>query len=245
MNTPDIVLHQWCISPFCVKVQKVLELKGLPYRVEEYGGMRALSPKGLSVSGKLPVLDYDGERVSDSTAIARMLDARHPTPPLYPSATAERHLVHLLEDWADESLYWYELWLRLYDEQALDKAVAVACEGRPSYERPLFKFGMGRYRRWLDAQGLGRYPRDKVIANFREHLDALEGRLSTGPWLVGSAPSIADLAVAAQLDEVVRTSSIAYEVLMRPKLADWRERCQFGARARRPAASRVGVSSAS
>src|SRR5512139_1815666 len=56
---PDIVLHEWAISPFCGKVRKVLAFKGLPYRIEDYGGFRALKARGLSRSGKLPVLDYD------------------------------------------------------------------------------------------------------------------------------------------------------------------------------------------
>lgn len=227
MSVPDIVLHQWCISPFCTKIRKVLAFKGLPYRIEEYGGLRAMRPKGLSATGKLPVLDYGKVRLTDSTAIARELDALHPSPPLVPRSL-DRGLVHLLEDWADESLYWYQLWLRVFDEEALDRAVAAACDGRPSFERPLFKIGMGRYRRWVKAQGLGRYPPEVVIANFTSHLDALEGRLTRAPWLCGDEPSIADLAVAAQLDEVVRTSRHATLIAQREQLRTWRLRCSFG-----------------
>ena len=227
MSAPTIVLHQWCISPFCVKIQKVLDLKQLPYRIEEYGGLRALKTKGLSTVGKLPVLDYDGERIADSSAIARFLEQRHPAPPLVP-ATLDPHLVHLLEDWADESLYWYQLWLRLFDEGALDRAVAAACEGRPGYERMLFKQGLGRYRSSVVAQGLGRYPRETVLSNLREHLAALEGRLAQHAWLVGEAPSVADIAVASQLEQMLRTSSVAqHEVAALPRLSAWLKRCDF------------------
>jgi glutathione S-transferase len=88
----------------CGKIRKVLAFKGLPYRIEEYGGLRGILPRRLSSAGKLPVLDYGDLRLSDSSAIARALDARHPSPPLVPSSL-DPHLVHLLEDWADESLY--------------------------------------------------------------------------------------------------------------------------------------------
>lgn len=226
MATPTIVLHQWCISPFCVKVQKVLDLKQLPYRIEEYAGLRALKSKGLSAAGKLPVLDYDGERIADSSAIARFVDQRHPAPPLVP-ATLDAHLVHLLEDWADESLYWYQLWLRMFDDVALDRAVAAACEGRPRYERALFKQGMGRYRRSVVAQGLGRYPRETVLSNLRQHLAALEGRLAQNAWLVGAAPSVADIAVASQLEEMLRSGSVTHEITALPRLSAWLKRCEF------------------
>ena len=230
MTPPEIVLHQWSISPFCVKVQKVLDFKQLPYRVEEYGGLRALKVKRLSPSGKLPVLDYGAQRVADSSAIARMLDALHPSPPLFPRSV-DPHLVHLLEDWADESLYWYELWFRLFDEAALDRAVACACAGRPRYEHFMFKQGLARYRSTVVAQGLGRYPREVILENFRAHLTALAGRLAHTPWLAGDAPSIADLAVSAQLDEIVRTSEYGREIDALPALFAWRKRCDFSSAA--------------
>ena len=226
MQQPQIVLHQWCISPFCTKIRKVLLFKGLAYRIEEYGGLRGMKPKGLTQTGKLPVLDYGDERIEDSSKIAQVLDARHPGPPLVPPSV-DPHLVHLLEDWADESLYWYQLWLRMYDDEALDRAVAAGCEGRPAYERPIFKLAMSRYRRWVKAHGLGRYPAEVVLADFQRHLDALEGRLQRDSWLCGDAPSIADIAVAAQLDEVVRTSPHAHFIEERPQLHAWRARCQF------------------
>lgn len=50
-------------------------------------------------------------------------------------------------------LYWCEIWLRVLDEAALDRAVTVAYEGRPAYERFVFKQGMGRYKRWVIGQG--------------------------------------------------------------------------------------------
>lgn len=226
MQHPEIVLHQWCISPFCTKIRKVLAFKGLPYRIEEYGGLRGIKPKGLTQAGKLPVVDYGDERIQDSSKIAQALDTRHPNPPLIPSSL-DAHLVHLLEDWADESLYWYQLWLRMYDDEALDRAVAAACEGRPAYERPIFKLAMSRYRAWVKAHGLGRYPAEVVLGDFQKHLDALDGRLQRNAWLCGDAPSIADIAVAAQLDEVVRTSRHAHFIAERPLLNAWRTRCAF------------------
>ena len=62
-SVPAIILHQWRISPFCGKVRRVLEHKRLAYDVVDYNGLRARKASGLSAAGKLPVLDYDGERI--------------------------------------------------------------------------------------------------------------------------------------------------------------------------------------
>ena len=99
----------------------------------------------------------------------------------------------------------------------------------------LFKLGLTRYRRWVEAHGLGRYPADVVLANFEQHLDALAGRLERNTWLCGDDPSIADIAVAAQLEEVLATSRHASLIHARGELVTWLARCQFGARDARAA----------
>jgi glutathione S-transferase len=55
----------------------------------------------VEVSGQqlVPVLEEDGEVVSDSTAILEHLEARHPDPPLYPRDAARRAEAVLLIDW--------------------------------------------------------------------------------------------------------------------------------------------------
>ena len=70
---PTIVLHQWLISPFCGKVRRILEHKKLVYTTVEYNGFKARKAKDLTEVGKLPVIDYDGERIQDSSDIAAFL----------------------------------------------------------------------------------------------------------------------------------------------------------------------------
>jgi len=242
-TAPEIVLHQWSISPFCGKVRKVLAFKRLPYRIVEYGGLKALRAAKLAPTGKLPVVDYGGERLSDSTAIARFLESRHSSPSL--AAPAEiAPLAHLLEDWADESLYWFQIWARVCDDAALDRTVAIACEGCPSWERALFKVGMARYRRNLVAQGLGRRPDADVEAELFAHLAALEVRLRATPWIAGSVPTMADVAVSAQLDEMIRTSRFADAIGGHRAVAAWLERADFeGARKGRFESASVALAS--
>ena len=219
---PDIVLHQWEISPFCGKVRRILEHKGLGYQTVNYNGLRARKAAGLSGPGTLPVIDYDGERIQDSTDIAEFLERKHPTPPLYPSDPVLRARAHFWEDWADESLYWFEVWLRFAPAEARTRAVALLTEGRPGFERVVIRSLLkGRYKKKLAAQGLGKLAPARVEQKFLSHVDALETLLAGQTWLVGESRTIADIAVQSQLAEVARTSHLAPELAKRSHVTAW------------------------
>lgn len=223
---PEVILHQWEISPFCGKVRKLLRHKGIEFSVRNYNGWLATKASALSPAGKLPVLDFDGERIQDSSAIVAFLESRVPQPPIFPTAPAERALALVLEDWADESLYWIEVALRMGDPAVLPKAAELLCTGRPGWERALLTVVLKRtYPKKLKAQGIGHLPQERIHEQLLGHLAAIEELLAAGPWLVGSAKSIADIAVSAQLDEIVRTSPLAPRVLAHPRLREWLVRC--------------------
>ncbi|MFQ5918124.1 MAG: glutathione S-transferase family protein, partial [Candidatus Binatia bacterium] len=52
----------------------------------------------------VPVMDFDGQRILDSTLIAEFLEERFPEPNVYPRGETEKGLCLMLEDWADEVL---------------------------------------------------------------------------------------------------------------------------------------------
>jgi glutathione S-transferase len=226
---PSVILHQWEISPFCGKVRKILKAKGIAYSVVNYNGLRALQAARLTPVGKLPVLDYDGERVQDSSSIALFIEQKHPGKSLYPEDPVDRARCRIWEDWADESLYWYEIYFRFMDPLAASRAVVLLCEGRPAWERWLVSLVLRReMTRKLRHQGLGRMSRQRVEGNFFGHLVALDTLLMGRNWLVGDHISIADISVAAQLDEMIRTSSLREHILAYPGISNWLARCLPG-----------------
>jgi glutathione S-transferase len=219
---PAIVLHQWSISPFCGKVRRILEHKGLAFEVVNYNGLRARKATALSAAGKLPVLDYDGERIQDSSEIAAYLEQKHPEKPVFPKAPAARASAAIWEDWADESLYWFEIYFRFTYPEARAKAAVLLSEGRPAIERVLLARAVkGMYARKLKAQGLGRMSRERVEQKFLGHLDTLETLLEAQRWLVGDERTIADIAVASQLHEIVHTSHLTPEIAKRERVSEW------------------------
>jgi glutathione S-transferase len=220
----QIVLHQFEISPFCQKVAKALQHKGLSYHTVDYNGAMAAKAQILSKVGKLPVLDIDGKRVQDSTHIARYLDQAYPDlPPLYPVDPLQKAQAELWEDWSDELLYWYEVYFRVNDPAALEAAVSLSVAGRPAHEKLLVKPMLkATLKAQLYCQGLGKMRAEDVVAEMIRHLDRIELVLSATPFLVGSQKTIADIAVATQLAEMVRTSAqMRTQILARPHLAAW------------------------
>lgn len=149
-----------------------------------------------------PVLNIDGRRIGDSTAIVAALEERYPKPPLYPADVAERRRALALEEFFDEELgpyvrqlAWYEFgndresFARLM-EQTAPKPIAQFSGATAAYARAYtaLRFRAG------DAAEAER-GRAKVLAG----LDRLESELGDAEYLVGDHFSVADLTAASLL----------------------------------------------
>jgi glutathione S-transferase len=223
---PTVVLHQWDMSPYCNKVRRMLRHKGVDYSVVNYNGLMAARASKLSSVGKLPVLDWDGERIQDSSKIALFLDRKIVAKPLYPLERRALADARMWEDWAGQSLYFYEIYFRMLDAVPRERALDLICEGRPRWERSVLSFVFKRrYPKKLKAQGLATYPKAEVERMFFEKLEDLDALLEGREFLVGAAPCIADYSVVSQLDEIIRTCDFAPRILAYPHLRSWLERC--------------------
>ena len=221
-----ITLHQFEISPFCDKIRRVLEYKGLDYRVEEVPLSTApLRIKRFNRIGKLPALEHDGKVVADSTHIARYLDERFPQPPIYPAAPRERALCHVFEEWADESLFFYEVRLRFSFAANMKRWIGKLVEREPAPVRALAPLMFpGHFKRILVPQGIGRKPEEMVLRELDEHCQALAQLLQGRTWLCGDALSIADISVFAQIAAIRDTVEGGHAVARQSALGAWMER---------------------
>jgi glutathione S-transferase len=197
-----IVLHQYppvpgtpSVSPFCVKVHWALHLKKLEYEIRD-----TLFPKRVSPSGKLPIAEIDDERIVDSTAIMRRLDALVPEPALYPSDPLLHARVHVLEDWGDETLYWTAVYYRWAVDENFARFAPHLFGKLPAMMRPMGPW-VGRRAMLAQAvaQGIGRRSLGVVDAELEQHLKAIDALVGDGGLLVGKALTAADLGVAAPL----------------------------------------------
>ena len=214
------------MSPFCNKVRRCLSYKGLKYEVKDYNGLLARQAAALTPAGQLPVLDYDGERLQDSARIVEFLDRKHPDRPLLPADPQALARVHVWEDWAGKSLYFYQVYFRMLDPVSLERALDLICKGRPRWERGVLKFVFKRrYPAKLKWQGVARQPRAEVERQFFGLLGDLDTLLAQEPWLAGQALTVADLSAAGMISELLRTSDLAPRVLALPHLKAWLSRC--------------------
>ncbi len=99
-----IRLFQSQTSMFCEKIRIVLAMKGVPYEIVDVKKDERKSLIEYSGQRKVPVIDFEGQRIIDSTLIAEFLEERFPEPNVYPRGATEKGLCLMLEDWADEVL---------------------------------------------------------------------------------------------------------------------------------------------
>src|SRR5258708_20054568 len=86
-------LYQFATSPFCAKVRKILDFKGLDYRTV---GVDYLERKELLIASNqlmVPALTLEsGETIVDSDQIAMRLDGIYPEPTIFPPEWRGIHL---------------------------------------------------------------------------------------------------------------------------------------------------------
>ncbi len=190
-----IVLHRFPMSHFSEKARVTLDFKGLEYRVEDHKpGPDQIAIYRLSGQRRLPVIEHDGNVVADSTEIAFYLERTFPEGRrLLPEHPDERSEVLALEEQLDAVLGKLVplVWLRYAtrDPWYLDVIGAA--------EMPFGPRGLGVVAAVVPrVEQLGPVKRrlDEAEHAVRAMLSDLCSRLETSKYLVGDAPSLADVA---------------------------------------------------
>jgi glutathione S-transferase len=223
----SIIVYGTRLSPFVEKVARALEWKRVPFEIVEPkgpGDLRKFNP----VTGKMPSAKLDGELLYDSTFILRALDGRHPEPPLLSADARVAAAQRQLEDWADESLYWYLMALRWAEPNAAATANQIL-SGLPVLLRPILGIVVRRQIGGMTkAQGLGRLPHEVVVDELGRILDDLVVLLGDRSFFYADEPSLADLAVYSQIRMGVSGPTPEVEVLLadRPALTEFQKRVE-------------------
>lgn len=206
------------LSPYCWKVQMALVAKGIEYDVHD-----TLNPKRANPLGKLPYLELDGRGYEDSTHIVRTLDEiSEGGPRLIPKDPVLAAEADVLDDWADEALYWHGFRAKFVDEEGWRHLSAEMVKLLPAkvlgvVAKPLIRRDL---QRKIDAQGLTRRSPELVDEELDRHLDSLETRLSGRSYLVGDGLTIADLSVTAMIGQLTvgLTPTFAKRIAERERL---------------------------
>ena len=222
-----LTLHQYNQSPFNQKIQRMLNYKGVPFeevywRIADRGKVLKISP-----SGKLPALEHDGQVVVDSTDMAYYIEQAFPERPLIPTSPRQRGLVHALEDWADESLYFYEMVLRFTTPGNSERNTPKLIENEAPVLRWLLKRMIPRLLRKATAnQGIGRKSIEQLTADTRRHIEAVSNMLGQEDWLVANRLTLADLAVYAMFQCFRDADFVAAMLEEYPAVTAWMARIE-------------------
>jgi len=213
-----IRLHQYpaawgltSLSPFCIKVENYLRLRGIPYEtVEEINPRRG--PKH-----KMPFIEDGGTIVPDSGFILRFLMEKYGagsdaelTPAVRAEALAFTRLV-------EESLYWVILYSRWNDPEGWN---AILRDFAPLFPLKSGRLVLRLIRRELLAQarkqGSGRHSREEIYSIGTENIDSLAYYLGDKPFFTGAYVVSYDAGFHAFLQTILRAP---YRTPLRDALA--------------------------
>lgn len=215
-------------SPFCLKVHRALGATGLEY-TSRHGAPHSF--RALNPAAQVPILLVGDEVVSDSTRILERIEQLAKAtgrPSLVPKEPRARAEAWLWEDYADRALNGYLVAARWADDRNWPLVREAYFKGAPWFVR---KWIAPHLRRKvvsaLVARDVLRSGEEALWDDFRRALDALEARAPLdGFWLEGDAPTVADIAIFAQLHGLRTPLTVTQEreLARRPALSDWLDR---------------------
>ena len=178
-------------SPFVSKVEILLKMSGLSYRMQT-GGL------GKAPKGKLPYIEDDGERIADSTFIRWHIERKYHFDFDRGLSAEQRAAAWAFEKMAEDNLYWAVVIERWMEDANFRKGPATFFAGVPAPLRPLVIAMIRRQlRKRLHGQGTGRHSPPEVVALATRSIDAIADYLGQKPFFMGGEPTGVDATVFA------------------------------------------------
>jgi glutathione S-transferase len=211
----ELILHHYAGSPFSEKVRLVLGMKDLDWRSVIVPVMLP-KPDVLALTGgyrRTPFLQIGADVYCDSALMCRVIDRLAPVPPLYPQASAGS--ADVVAQWADTTLFWTAIPYTMQPVGAAHIFEGASPEFLKAFRDDRAAMTAGMRRAGLADLGV----------QFASYCGWLEAQLGDGRrWLMGAAPSIADVAVAQSVWYVRRAPPVAKMLSAYPRLLAWYER---------------------
>jgi glutathione S-transferase len=204
---PEIVLHQYAVSPFSEKIRKIFAHKKVSWRSVEQPVIMP-KPKLVPLTGgyrRIPVLQIGAEVWCDTGIIFRKIDELYPEPAIYPdglSAAADT-----MNQWADRRLFWSTTPV-IFEKMSVPKEFI---EDRS---------------RMMEGANFGAIVRTAPDSRnqLRAFLEILDRQLERSPYLLGNSFSLADAACFHPV-WFLRAEPTAFGLAQRfPHLMRWFER---------------------
>ncbi|AHL76440.1 glutathione S-transferase [Stutzerimonas stutzeri] len=211
----EIILHHYPTSPFAEKARLMLGFKQLSWRSVAIPPVMP-KPDLTALTGgyrRTPVLQIGADVYCDTALMARRLEAEKSTPALFPEG--QEFVAATLAQWADSVLFLHAVSLVFQPESMALRFAQVPKE---------FVQVFSKDRAQLFSGGsVSRIPLEQAKNHWPVLMARLQQQLAreSGEFLLGSAPCIADFAVAHCLWFLKATPVTAPLVEDYPEVAAW------------------------
>jgi glutathione S-transferase len=211
-------------SPFCMKVEILLKMAGLPYGVERESNPTK-GPKG-----KIPFIRDGNDVIGDSGFIQAHLETRYGVDFDKGLSGPERAVAHGLARMCEERLYWCLVYSRWIDAQNWPTVSTFFFADLPPVVRSIVPILSRRgVRAGLNGNGIGRHSAEEIYALGTQDINALAAHLGTKPFMMGDTPSSLD-AVAYPFIEGLTVAQLPSPLMtaieQHASLLAYRDRCR-------------------
>lgn len=211
----DLILHHYPTSPFSEKVRLILGYKKLAWQ-SVIIPMISPKPDVVALTGgyrKTPFLQIGADIYCDSALICDVLEHMAPAPTLYPEHN--KGVARVLAQWADTTLFWAAM---AYNFSP--KGAAQMFGGAPPEHAKAFADDRAKMR-----VAVPRLPPADAAAAYKSYLRRLANMLEEQPFLLGSAPCVADFAAYHPLWFTRHCTSVMAGILdATPGVLAWMDR---------------------
>jgi len=226
-GVPDLESH----SPFCLKVHRALKLAGLSYtsrRSNNPAAYRALNP-----IGQVPVLLVGERPVADSTLVLHEIDRLRPGVLERGLDARGRAEAWLWEELADTALNGFFVAARWADETNWPLVRAAYFGAMPGPVRAIVPALLRRnVLKALVARDVWRAGPDACWGRYEALLDQLDARAPREGFWMGTSPTVADVALFAQLHGLRNELTARQRAMIasRPAVTAWLDRVDAATR---------------
>lgn len=175
------------LSVFCAKVETYLRMNKLPYEIVE-----TLPLKGPR--GKLPYLEDNGHKLSDSRLIVNYLKARYGDNDKALLSAEQQGIATGYQRLLEEHLYWAGMFTRWnYTEENWQVNKQAIFGGLPPIARDLAaEIYRMKIKSQIKGHGMGQLRHEEIFELGKEDIDSLADFLGNKPYFMGDNPTSLD-----------------------------------------------------
>ena len=225
-----VTLYQFELCPFCHKVKAAMDAKGIPYRKIEVNPFtkKELPELPEGTPKKVPVIQYQGETVQDSTAIMQFLDERIDGKlRLTPENSESRDRCNEIEAWVDKDLA-QVLPTVIYGTWSDSTRAAQITAKNSNFglvQNMLVRAGGSVVMHQIAKRIIAKRGGGEPEAMLEGELDRLESWIADDGFVCGDQPTLGDVAAQGVL-KCIQDFPAFGVVKSRPRISAWFDRVE-------------------